>query len=199
MCPQFIGIAQWTQRYNATCVHQSAQPVWNFNATTVYCSLNYFVQAKPKNSPERSSGNLVQQPSLLYTVSGLYVVDFTRANTMITINDPSVYCLSIAWFLSFDTSLNFIFVYYVLLHFAWVVDDAKCIVLRRVCVSVGVSVWLSAAACLQYWMEPGITWGTGRVCPLVVQHWADLQSVHGLRCYGNITRTVDTILPSSLI
>jgi len=25
--------------------------------------------------------------------------------------------------------------------------------------------------------------------PLVVQFWADLQSVHGLRCYGNITRT----------
>jgi len=26
-------------------------------------------------------------------------------------------------------------------------------------------------------------------CPLVVQYSADLQSVHGLRCYGNITRT----------
>ena len=26
-------------------------------------------------------------------------------------------------------------------------------------------------------------------CPLVVLYWADLQSVHGLRCYGNITRT----------
>ena len=25
--------------------------------------------------------------------------------------------------------------------------------------------------------------------PLVVHYWADLQSVHGLRCYGNITRT----------
>ena len=24
---------------------------------------------------------------------------------------------------------------------------------------------------------------------LVVHYWADLQSVHGLRCYGNITRT----------
>ena len=22
-------------------------------------------------------------------------------------------------------------------------------------------------------------------CPLVVHYWADLQSVHGLRCYGN--------------
>jgi len=25
--------------------------------------------------------------------------------------------------------------------------------------------------------------------PLVVHYWADLQSVHGLRCYGNIMRT----------
>jgi len=25
--------------------------------------------------------------------------------------------------------------------------------------------------------------------PLVVQYWANLQSVHGLPCYGNITRT----------
>jgi len=32
-----------------------------------------------------------------------------------------------------------------------------------------------------------------------VHYWVDLQSVHGLRCYGNITRTVVTSLPSSLI
>jgi len=25
--------------------------------------------------------------------------------------------------------------------------------------------------------------------PLVVHYWAELQSMHGLRCYGNITRT----------
>ena len=30
-------------------------------------------------------------------------------------------------------------------------------------------------------------WYSG--CPLVVHYWADLQSVRGLRCYGNITRT----------
>jgi len=29
----------------------------------------------------------------------------------------------------------------------------------------------------------------GRGCPLVVHYWADLQSVLGLRSYGNITRT----------
>ena len=50
-----------------------------------------------------------------------------------------------------------------------------------VCLSVG----LSAAACLHYCTDPDVTWGSGRGCPLVVQYWADLQSVHGLRCYGN--------------
>jgi len=34
---------------------------------------------------------------------------------------------------------------------------------------------------------PGCNLGSGRRCPLVVHYWADLQSVHGLRCYGNIT------------
>ena len=33
--------------------------------------------------------------------------------------------------------------------------------------------------------DPDVTWGSGRGCPLVVHYWADLQSVHGLRCYGN--------------
>ena len=72
-----------------------------------------------------------------------------------------------------------------LLHFAWVVDDAKCIVVTRVYVSV----CLSAAACPHYCTDPDVTWGSGRGCPLVVHYWADLQSVHGLRCCGNITRT----------
>jgi len=45
-------------------------------------------------------------------------------------------------------------------------------------------VCLSAAYCT----DPDVTWGSGRGCPLVVHYWADLQSVHGLRCYGNITR-----------
>jgi len=31
--------------------------------------------------------------------------------------------------------------------------------------------------------------GSGRGCHLVVHYWAYLQSVHGLRCYVNITRT----------
>jgi len=67
-----------------------------------------------------------------------------------------------------------------------------------VCVSVCASVCLSAAACLHYCTDPDVTWGSGRGCPLVVHYWADLQPVHGLHCYDNITRTVIvTILPSS--
>ena len=34
---------------------------------------------------------------------------------------------------------------------------------------------------------PGCNLGEG--IPLVVHYWTDLQSVHGLRCYDNITRT----------
>jgi len=34
---------------------------------------------------------------------------------------------------------------------------------------------------------PGCNLGSGRGCPLVVHYWSDLQSVHGLHCYGNIT------------
>jgi len=52
--------------------------------------------------------------------------------------------------------------------------------------SVCLCVCLSAAACLQYCTDPDVTWGSGRDCPLVVHNWADLQSVHGMRCYGNI-------------
>jgi len=29
----------------------------------------------------------------------------------------------------------------------------------------------------------------GMGCPLAVHHWADLQSVHGSRCYDNIQHT----------
>jgi len=56
-----------------------------------------------------------------------------------------------------------------LLHFAWVVDDAKCIVVTRVCVSVClsvcVSVCLSAAVCPYYCTDTDVTWDIGRGCP----------------------------------
>ena len=60
------------------------------------------------------------------------------------------------------------------LRFAWVVDDAKCIVVTRVCV------------CVCPRPHADVTLRHGRGCPLVVHYWADLQSVHGLRCYDNI-------------
>jgi len=72
------------------------------------------------------------------------------------------------------------------LHFAWVIDDAKYIVVTRVCVCV--SVCVSVAVRPHYCMDPDVTWGRGRGCPLVVHYWADLQLAHGLRCCGNITR-----------
>jgi len=57
------------------------------------------------------------------------------------------------------------------------------------CLSVCLSVCLSAAACPHYCTDPAVTWGSGSGCPLVVHCWVDLQSVHGLRCCGSITRT----------
>ena len=45
-------------------------------------------------------------------------------------------------------------------------------------------VWRRPIACCR-WSSVDVTWGSGRGCPLVVHYWADLQSVHGLRCYGN--------------
>jgi len=33
---------------------------------------------------------------------------------------------------------------------------------------------------------PGCNLGNSRGCPLVVHYWAELQSVHGFRCYDNI-------------
>ena len=58
-------------------------------------------------------------------------------------------------------------------------------------------VCLSAAVRPHYCTDPDVTWGHGRGCPLVVHYWADLQSGHGLHCYGNITRTLVTSLHPS--
>ena len=44
---------------------------------------------------------------------------------------------------------------------------------------------------------PGCNLGHGRGCPIVVHYWVDLQSVHGLRCYGKITLTIVTSLRPS--
>jgi len=49
-----------------------------------------------------------------------------------------------------------------------------------VCVCVCVSVRGRMPTLLH---GPGCNLGIGRGCPLAVHYWADLQSVHGLRCY----------------
>ena len=51
--------------------------------------------------------------------------------------------------------------------------------------SVCLSVCLSVAEFPHYCMDPDVTWGMVWL-PLVVHYWADLQSVHGLRCYNII-------------
>ena len=51
---------------------------------------------------------------------------------------------------------------------------------------VRLCVCLSLSAYLHYCMDPDVTLGNGRGCPLVVLYWADLQSVYEFRCYGNI-------------
>jgi len=63
-----------------------------------------------------------------------------------------------------------------------------CVSRRRCkmyCGHARLCVCLSVAVRPHYCMDPDVTWGRGRGCPLVVHYWADLQSVHGLRCYGN--------------
>jgi len=66
----------------------------------------------------------------------------------------------------------------------------------RLCVCLSVCVCVSVRASVavrpHYCTDPDVTWGRGVVeaAPLVVHCWADLQSVHRLRCYGNITRTL---------
>ena len=66
----------------------------------------------------------------------------------------------------------------------------------RLC--VWLSVCLSAAVRPHYCTDPDVTWGHGTGCPLVVHYWADLQSGYGLRCYGNITRTLVTYMLASI-
>jgi len=51
-------------------------------------------------------------------------------------------------------------------------------------------VCLFAAACPHYCTDPDVILGNGMGCLLVVHCWEYSQSVHGLRCYGNITRNI---------
>jgi len=47
-------------------------------------------------------------------------------------------------------------------------------------------VCLSRAAFSHYCVGLAVSYWNSRRCPLVVQYWADLQSVHWFRCYDNI-------------
>jgi len=49
---------------------------------------------------------------------------------------------------------------------------------------------LSLTAFPHYCTDPYVTWSNGRGCPLVAHCCADLQSVHGFRCYDNIAPNV---------
>ena len=77
-----------------------------------------------------------------------------------------------------------------LLYFACVVDDAKCIVVTRVCDSVCLSVCLSARGRMPTLLHgPGCNFGGMVGVPVVVHYCADLQSVHELHCYGSVAQT----------
>jgi len=66
------------------------------------------------------------------------------------------------------------------LHFTWGVDEAKCVLVTAVCVSVCVSVPHHIPTLLH---GPGCKLRKCRGCPLVVHCWVDLQFVHWFRCY----------------
>jgi len=68
------------------------------------------------------------------------------------------------------------------------IDDAKCTVVTRVCVSVCPRPYAHTTARTRMRLGGVVE---------VVRYRADLQSGHGLRCYGNITRTLVTSLRPS--
>jgi len=51
-------------------------------------------------------------------------------------------------------------------------------------------VCLSLATSPQYCTDLDVSWGNDSGCFLLVHDWADLQSVHGFRCYDNIVPNV---------
>ena len=52
--------------------------------------------------------------------------------------------------------------------------------------AVFLCVCLFLATFPHYCTDLDLAWGNGKGCPPVVHYWADLQSVHGFRCYDNI-------------
>ena len=81
------------------------------------------------------------------------------------------------------------------LHFAWVVDDAKYIVVTAVCLSVPRHI----PALLR---GPDVSWWNGRGCPLVVHYCADLRSrfhPHQFTFGGVISERVNTVKARSKV
>ena len=71
----------------------------------------------------------------------------------------------VCWYVS----VNIADIIIILLHFAWVVHDAKFILATCVCVCV--CVCLSLAACPQYYTDPDVTWGMVGVPSIVGRIW----------------------------
>jgi len=98
--------------------------------------------------------------------------------------------------LTFDQSIIYMacgrFCCLLAIHIRWCFLVTFCVSRRRRIMHCGhphlcvcLSVCLSAAACLHYCTDSGLTWRSGSGCPLVVHYLSDLKSVHRLRCYGN--------------
>jgi len=72
------------------------------------------------------------------------------------------------------------------LHLAWGVTEAN-VYWWRPSVCLCVSICLSVPRRIPILLHgSGCNFGNGSGCPLVVHYRADLQSVHGFRCYDNI-------------
>jgi len=107
--------------------------------------------------------------------SGTIIIDFER---------PVIFARSLLYTAFVSPDRMSLYERILLLRFARVVAEAKCILVTRVYVSVS----LSLAAFPQYCTDPDVSWGNGRGCPLIVRYLADLQSLQGFRCYDNIAR-----------
>jgi len=55
----------------------------------------------------------------------------------------------------------------------------------RLCVGLHVCLYLSLAEFPHYCKDRDVTWRMVGECPLLMHHWADLQSLYGFRCYDS--------------
>jgi len=130
-----------------------------------YDMLNDAVKETCMKMNLQSTGFFVQKIQQVKTASSLYSVSITSC----TCSWPAIQFWACVMVLS--------------LHFAWGVAEVRMYWSR---VSVCLCVCLSLAAFPHYCMDPDVTRGNGRGCPVVVHYWADLHSVRGFRCHDNI-------------